>query len=325
MIQKKCVFLFPGQGSQTVGMGKNLVETFPELSRVYEEASDALGINMSRLCFEDPDSQLALTEFTQPALLTTSTAAGKVLERRFEVVPSAVAGHSLGEYSALVQAKALDFATALRAVRFRGQAMQRAVPVGLGAMAAYLGTQVDRVKELCLAQTREGNGVVEIVNYNSKSQLVLSGHKTAVDAAVGKIAAEKLGKAIPLKVSAPFHSALMKPAAEEMGNYLESVALNELSVALCANVSANVLQGNKYTKAMLVSQVASPVLWTQSLEALLNHTTSAAPTGEGLLWVEIGTGNVLQGLLKKTLDEQTAFGTNESEQLLEFVKAVLNA
>ena len=308
MTNRRCVFLFPGQGSQTVGMGMSLLENFPELNAVYEEASDALGLNMKRLCFEDPDAQLGLTEFTQPALLTCSTAAARALEKRFEIRPSAVAGHSLGEYSALVQAKALGFSDALRAVRFRGQAMQRAVPVGVGAMAAYVGSQVEKVQVMCAElSTTPGAGAVEIVNFNSRSQLVLSGHKTAVDAACARISSEKWGRAIPLNVSAPFHSSLMKPAAEEMAGHLESVPLNALAQPLFANVDARKYKDKEYTKDLLVQQVASAVLWTQTLDNVQKEM------GEGVTWIELGSGTVLQGLLKKTLEGQTAHGTQDFE------------
>ena len=301
-------YLFPGQGSQSVGMGRDLSADFSEFRLTFEEASDALGLNMSQLCFEDPEKQLALTEFTQPAILTMSTAVARVLANRAGAKFDLVAGHSLGEYSALVAAGALRFADAVKAVRFRGQAMQRAVPVGVGAMAAYLGSSVARVLEICKQESsnREFAGeVVEVVNFNSNAQLVLSGHKAAVERASKAIAAEKLGRAVALTVSAPFHSSLMQPAAREMEEYLSSVPVQPLLGKIVANVDAKPYTGKQYTRATLVRQIASPVLWTQSLAELQQ---SQGPQ----LWVEVGPGNVLQGLVKKTLEGCETLGTADS-------------
>jgi [acyl-carrier-protein] S-malonyltransferase len=306
--------LFPGQGSQTVGMGRELAENFAEYREVLAEASDALGYSMERLCFEDSEKQLNLTEYTQPALLASSVATHRVLNKRGNLKSvTAVAGHSLGEYSALVCAGALGFADALRAVRFRGQAMQRAVPVGVGAMAAYVGTQGERVLAIC-KEISTAQAAVEPVNFNSRSQIVLSGHKQAVDAAVAQIAAEKLGRGLPLPVSAPFHSSLMQPAAREMQEYLEKVAIKELQKPVYANVDAKKYASNQYTRTQLVRQIASAVLWTQTLDGM---QTNEQPT----LWLEVGAGSVLQGLCKKTLDNPTTAGTQD----LESVKTILNA
>lgn len=308
------VMLFPGQGSQSVGMGRDLAANFSEYKDTLAEASDTLGFSMENLCFEDTNQQLNLTEYTQPALLATSVAAYRVLSKRTGLKGlAAVAGHSLGEYSALVCAGALDFADALHAVRFRGQAMQRAVPVGVGGMAAYVGTQVEKVVALC-KELSNAQASVEPVNFNSRSQVVLSGHKTAVDAAVARISAEKLGRGIPLPVSAPFHSSLMQPAAKEMSNYLEKVALKSLKTPLYANVDALKYSEASYSKMQLVKQIASAVLWTQTLDNLL---ASEKPT----VWLEVGTGSVLQGLVKKTLDNATSAGTQDVETM----KSVLNA
>lgn len=302
------VMLFPGQGSQTVGMGRELAENFPEYRETLAEASDALGFSMEKLCFEDPQQQLNLTEYTQPALLASSVATWRVLNKRSNLkCVSAVAGHSLGEYSALVCAGALNFADALKAVRFRGQAMQRAVPVGVGGMAAYVGSQVEKVVQLC-RELSSPQSSVEPVNYNSRSQVVLSGHKTAVDAAVARIAAEKLGRGIPLSVSAPFHSTLMQPAAREMSDYLEKVALDALKTPIYANIDAQKYSKSDYSRSQLVKQIASAVLWTQTLDAMQN-------TEQPTLWLEVGTGSVLQGLVKKTLDNASTAGTNDSEAM----------
>lgn len=298
------VLMFPGQGSQSVGMGRDLAENFVEYRDTLVEASDALGFDMAQLCFEDKQSQLGLTEYTQPALLATSIATHRTILKRAGLSKvAAVAGHSLGEYSALVCAGALNFSEALKAVRFRGQAMQRAVPVGVGAMAAYVGSQGERVVSLC-RELSTPQSSVEPVNFNSRSQIVLSGHKGAVDAAVAQIAAEKLGRGIPLPVSAPFHSGLMQPAAAEMEQYLESVAMLPLNTPIYANVDAKKYSDSAYTKMHLVRQIASAVLWTQTLESIHSGESPA-------LWLEIGSGSVLQGLVKKTLENAACAGTQD--------------
>jgi [acyl-carrier-protein] S-malonyltransferase len=302
------VLMFPGQGSQSVGMGRDLAENFVEYRDTLNEASDTLGFDVAQLCFEDKQNQLGLTEYTQPALLATSVAAYRTLAKRTGLRGvAAVAGHSLGEYSALVCADALSFADALKAVRFRGQAMQRAVPVGVGAMAAYVGSQGDKVVALCHELSSQ-NASVEPVNFNSRSQIVLSGHKAAVEAAVARIAAEKLGRGIPLPVSAPFHSSLMQPAAAEMEQYLDSVELKTLTLPLYANVDAQKYTSSTYTRAHLVRQISSAVLWTQTLESIHNNESPA-------LWLEVGSGIVLQGLVKKTIDNASCSGTQDLASL----------
>jgi len=307
------VMLFPGQGSQSVGMGRELAENFSEYRETFAEASDALGYSMDKLCFEDPQKQLGLTEYTQPALLASSVATFRVLAARGSLhTVSAVAGHSLGEYSALVCSGALNFGDALKAVRFRGQAMQRAVPVGVGGMAAYVGAQIDRVVALCREVSAPAS-VVEPVNFNSRAQIVISGHKEAVDAVVSRIGAEKLGRGLPLPVSAPFHSSLMQPAAREMQDYLEKVSLNALKIPLYANVDAKKYTAADYTRLHLVKQIASAVLWTHTLD---NINAAEQPR----LWLEVGNGTVLQGLCKKTLDNPATAGTHD----LESMKSVLS-
>jgi [acyl-carrier-protein] S-malonyltransferase len=318
MASRLSLFMFPGQGSQQVGMGKELAANFEEMARTFEEASDALGLSLQRLCFEDPEGQLNLTEFTQPAILTVSVGTARVLARRGGLTPSLVAGHSLGEYSALVATGALAFGDAVKAVRFRGQAMQRAVPVGVGAMAAYVGAQAARVVDICGNESRS-DAVVEVVNFNSRTQLVLSGHKHAVEKVSGLIGAEKLGRAIPLAVSAPFHSSLMKSAADEMESYLHGVPFQALQVPLFANVDAKPYEGATYGKPTLVRQIASAVLWTQTLDAVRAHTV-AGDAPEARRWIEVGPGSVLQGLLKKTLEGETAHSTHD----LDAVKALLS-
>jgi [acyl-carrier-protein] S-malonyltransferase len=310
------VLLFPGQGSQSVGMGKEAAQAFPEFRRTLQEASDVLGYSMERLCFEDPEQQLNLTAFTQPALLATSVATLRVLEKRTDLFSHSfcVAGHSLGEYSALVASNGLEFADALKAVRFRGEAMQRAVPVGVGAMAAYIGSQINNVTQMCANETK-ADAVVEVVNFNSKQQLVLSGHAHAVEKACKLISQEKWGRAIPLSVSAPFHSSLMKPAAQEMQEYLGKTHLSSLKIPLIANVDAQWKSETQYTKTTLVQQIASAVLWTQSIEIIKKKGENVHHESGTLRWVEVGAGTVLQGLLKKTLDGEKALGTQDLSTL----------
>lgn len=301
---KTFIWMFPGQGSQQAGMGRDLAEAFPEFKATIQEASDALNIDMARLCFEDPEKQLALTEFTQPAILTVSTGIWRVLKKHVHEAKW-VAGHSLGEYGALVATGALHFSDAVKAVRFRGQSMQQAVPVGVGAMAAYIGAKADEVLAWCVAASK-ADCLIEVVNFNSPQQLVLSGHKAAVDAACAHIAAQKWGRAIPLAVSAPFHSTLMQPAAEKMAGYLNNVTLGSLTGTLIANVDALPYTGSQYTKQQLIKQIASPVLWTQTLQ----HINEKA--GDQLTWVEVGPGSVLQGLVKKTIGVPAIVaGTND--------------
>jgi [acyl-carrier-protein] S-malonyltransferase len=303
----RTILMFSGQGSQSVGMGKEIAQEFREFAQTLEEASDHLGYNMKALMWEDSQSQLNLTEFTQPAILTMSTGLFRVLRERAGVQAECVAGHSLGEYSALVAAGGLRFDEALRAVRFRGQSMQKAVPVGIGGMAAYIGSQCDAVAELCRNESKTGD-VVEPVNFNSPSQLVLSGHKTAVERVAKIIGEQKLGKARVLPVSAPFHSSLMKPAAEAMNTYLANVTLAPLVGSIVANVDAKVYEKNAYTREHLVKQIASAVLWTQTLRTL-------EPMAGDARFIEVGPGTVLQGLLKQTLQNREAMGTGSLEPL----------
>lgn len=301
------ILMFSGQGSQGVGMGKEIAENFRECMQTIEEASDHLGYNVKTLLWEDPQSQLNLTEFTQPAILTMSTAISRVLRERAGIRAETIAGHSLGEYSALVSAGAMSFGDALKAVRFRGQSMQKAVPVGIGGMAAYIGAQADAVVELCRAESNQSS-IVEAVNYNSPSQIVLSGHKIAVERMSQMITEKKLGKARILPVSAPFHSSLMNPAAVAMEQYLSTVPFQSITASIVANVDACLYTGSNYTRSHLVRQVASPVLWTQTLLKL-------EPESEGKLWIEVGPGSVLQGLLKQTLTGKEALGTGTLESL----------
>ena len=287
----KIAFLFPGQGSQAVGMGRAFAESSKSAAAVWKEADGALGFALSRLCFDGPEEELTLTANTQPALLTASVAAAEALAER-GIVPQLAAGHSLGEYSALVVAGALRFADAVKLVRRRGEFMQDAVPMGTGAMAALLGVDLPTAEQVC-GEVAQGE-VVGVASINSPGQIVIAGHRTAVERAV-KAAAERGGKkSVLLPVSAPFHSALMKPAADRLAAELERVAVSAPKFPIVRNVDAGVTTSAEDVKPFLVRQVASPVRWTECVERLSREGAGA--------FLEVGPGRVLTGLLKRTLE-----------------------
>jgi [acyl-carrier-protein] S-malonyltransferase len=285
----KWAFLFPGQGSQYVGMGKDLKDNFKIAADVFAEADEALSDALSKMCFEGPESDLKLTMNTQPAILTASIASLKVLQQETGLEPAIVAGHSLGEYSALVCAGALAFADAVRIVRKRGTFMQQAVPVGMGGMAAILGLDTELVEQAC----RDGaqGEHVSPANYNCPGQIVISGHMEAVKRAVAK--AEELGakKTVMLPVSAPFHSALMKPAADMLGEALASITVSDIKVPVLSNVEADFYPSKNDVKRLLTQQVNSPVRWIEQMDKLMQQKPDRA--------LEIGPGNVLCGLMRK--------------------------
>ncbi|HUG37761.1 MAG TPA: ACP S-malonyltransferase [Candidatus Limnocylindrales bacterium] len=284
-------FLFPGQGSQAVGMGQALAAAYPAAASVWRTADEALGFPLSRLCFEGPEADLTLTANTQPAVLTASVAAAAVLAER-GVTPGLTAGHSLGEYSALVVAGALSFASAVRLVRRRGEFMQEAVPVGTGAMAALIGVELATAEEVC-AEAAQGE-VVGVANINSPGQIVIAGNRGAVERAV-RAAAERGGKkSVMLPVSAPFHSALMKPAADRLAAELEGVAVAAPRIPVVRNVDAGLSTSADDVKPYLVRQVASPVRWTDCVARLAREGATT--------YVEVGPGRVLSGLLRRTLE-----------------------
>jgi len=284
-------FLFPGQGSQSVGMGRDLFDNFPIAKQVFEEASDALSINMARLCFEGPESELTRTENTQPAVLTTSVAALRVFEAESGIRPKVAAGHSLGEYSALVAAGAIELKDAVRLVRDRGRFMQEAAPEGEGTMAAVIGMEAEAVEEIAASVSAETKRVVVPANYNSPDQIVISGHTDAVKAAVACAREKGAKRAIFLNVSAPFHSPLMKPAAERLAKKLAEATFREVTIPVVANVDANSYRSPEKARELLERQVYSPVLWTQSMAKLKEFEIELA--------FEIGPGKVLTGLLMK--------------------------
>jgi len=298
-------FVFPGQGAQKVGMGRTLADAFPICRDTFAEADAALGEPLSTLCFDGPDDRLMLTEYTQPAILAMSTAAARLAVSR-GLTPSFAAGHSLGEYSAHVAAGTLSFADALRTVRRRGRYMQEAVPVGVGAMAAILGLDADKVAQAC-AEAAQGE-VVTPANLNSPGQVVIAGHTAAVARAGERAKALGAKRAIPLPVSAPFHCALMKPAEDRLAPELRALTTHDPSVPVVANVDAQPKRTASESIDALIRQVSSPVRWEDVVRRLIADGATK--------FVELGPGSVLTGLIKK-IDRGVAVANVEDEAGLE--------
>lgn len=282
-------FIFPGQGSQFPGMGKDLADNFAVAREIFEEADDALGFKLSRLCFEGPEQDLKLTANTQPAILTVSIAALRVVQTETGLNAAFMAGHSLGEYSALVAGKALSFADAVRVVRARGTFMQEAVPVGVGAMAAILSVEPDVLAEICL-EAAQGE-VVSPANFNSPGQIVIAGHTGAVNRAIEIAKGRGFRKAMLLPVSAPFHCSLMIPAGDRLASVLDAITITPFQTPVVSNVEAQPNSDSGRVKELLVRQVSAPVRWEESVKRMVE-------LGIGRFF-EIGPGKVLSGLVKR--------------------------
>jgi [acyl-carrier-protein] S-malonyltransferase len=296
----RIALLFPGQGSQRVGMGRDLAHEYAVARQTYDEADDVLGFALSRLCFDGPEDELTLTKHTQPAILTTSIAVLRALRERgltFDIV----AGHSLGEWSALVAAGAIQFRDAVRLTQLRGTYMQDAVPAGQGAMAAVMALDLAAVRAVCETATRPGEPV-EIANINGAGQIVVSGHTEAVERAIVEAKAAGARRAVKLSVSAPFHCSLMKPAADQLAAALADVAITAPSVPVVANVTAEPTQDPARIKALLIEQVTAPVRWEESIQAIARLGVTRA--------YELGSGSVLKGLVKRIAEtiETTTIG-----------------
>lgn len=301
----KIAFVFPGQGAQAVGMGKDVYNALPQSRAVFEKGDEVLGFPLSQLVFEGPDSELKQTVNTQPALVTTSVAYLEALSGR-GLSPDYVAGHSLGEYSALVAANVLSYEDAVKLVRLRGRFMEEAVPGGQGAMAAVLGAEREALAELCRSISAEGS-TVELANVNCPGQIVVSGSQAGVDAVVQRVKEAGGKRAIPLEVSGPFHSSMMKEAAERLAAELKSITFNAPSVPVIVNVTASPVTDPEEIRELLVRQVFSPVLWQDSVEWLIKAGVDT--------FVEIGSGSVLAGLIRKIDKNVKVININSLESL----------
>jgi [acyl-carrier-protein] S-malonyltransferase len=300
-------FLFPGQGSQKVGMGRALRDEHPEARAVFDEADATLGFALAKLCFEGPEAQLTLTANAQPAILATSIAALRVLQKETGLAPGAVAGHSLGEYSALVAAGAMHLADAIRVVHLRGKFMQEAVPSGTGSMAAILGLGQPEVLGACADAAKETGAVVSPANLNGGGQVVIAGATAAVERAMALCKERGAKRALPLSVSAPFHCALMQPAALKLAGELAKVEFSRPGVPVVTNVEATPNQDAGRIRSLLIEQVTAPVRWEESVQRLVQMGVTRA--------IEVGAGSVLSGLCKRIAPLMATVGAGDPESI----------
>lgn len=303
----KYALIFPGQGAQKPGMGKELYNKYEAARSVFEEADDALGFALSGIIFDGTAEELTKTAITQPAIMTVSIAAYRALESEYgsELMPSCVAGHSLGEYTSLVAAGSVPFADALRLVHLRGGLMQDAVPIGVGAMAAIIGKDLEEVCELC-SKAAQGE-ICQAANVNAPTQVVISGHKGAVSRVIEMVEAEGSAKAILLRVSAPFHCELMRPVGDKLKAAFEEICWKDPKCPIVANASASFVRHVPELKEALYMQTFSPVLWSQSVLAMEDHGI------EG--YIELGPGSVLSGLVRKICKGKKTYPVSTSEEL----------
>jgi [acyl-carrier-protein] S-malonyltransferase len=314
--REKTAFLFPGQGSQAVGMGRDLAENFTVARQTFEEADEALGFSISKVCFDGPVEQLKQTEYTQPAIFTVSVAADRVL-RNHNVTPTHVAGHSLGEYSAAVAAGMLSFSDAVKSLQLRGRFMQEAVPEGDGAMAAILGLAAEAVTALCTQARSETGEPVSAANLNSPEQIVISGSFAGVARAseLAKPAGAK--KVVALQVSAPFHCALMQPAQDRLAEVLKTIQFDEAAFPLICNVDAKIAVEGDIERDALIRQVTAPVRWVESMQLLI---------AEGVTrFYEVGPGKVLTGLLRQIDRSQKCSNIEDSASLRKALETALES
>ncbi|MBL4740272.1 MAG: ACP S-malonyltransferase [Sneathiella sp.] len=314
----KRAFVFPGQGSQSVGMGRELAEAYPVAAQVFEEVNDALGQNLTKIMYEGPIEDLTLTENTQPALMAVSVAVSRVLESeggiKLSDVASYVGGHSLGEYSALTAVGSIQLADAARLLKARGQAMQRAVPVGVGAMAALLGMNIGPAEDIAKQATAESGGVCVAANDNADGQVVLSGDKGAVERAIELAKEQGVRKAMLLSVSAPFHCPLMQPAADEMREKLADITIAPPTVPLIANVTAGEVSDPETIRKLLVEQVTGRVRWRESVLFLGEQQVESL--------YELGTGKILSGMVRRINKAMTGTAIQSPADIDTFLKSL---